>query len=77
MFNAKSTGQARREYLMGLLEADTTGMEEESETPAEEALNEMIARSEEELAYFQQFDRDRRVADQAWMTSRRKAWLLS
>ena len=72
MFNAKSTGQARREYLMSLLEADATGMEEESETPAEEALNEMIARTEEELAYFQQFDRDRRVADKAWMTARRK-----
>ena len=47
-------------------------MEEESETPAEEALNEMIARSEEELAFFQQMDRERKVADKAWMDKRRK-----
>ncbi len=51
---------------------DTTGPEEEGEAPAEEALNEMIARSEEELAFYQQMDRDRRVADKAWMNDRRK-----
>lgn len=76
MFNAKSTGEARREYLMSLLEADTTGMEEESETPAEEALNEMIARSEEELAFFQQMDRERKVADKQWMNAQRRTRLM-
>ena len=32
----------------------------------------MIARSEEELAFYQQMDRERRVSDKAWMNDRRK-----
>ncbi len=47
-------------------------MEEESETPAEEALNEMIARNEEELLFFQQMDKERKQTDKSWMNSQRK-----
>ena len=49
------------------------GLEEESEAPQDEALNEMIARNEEELAFFNKIDVDRKKTDKSWMDAIRKA----
>merc|ERR1739844_890868 len=61
MFNNRSTGSERRQLLQSILRADDEdGNEDENETPDDEVVNQMIARSEVEFEKFQQMDIDRR-----------------
>ena len=74
MFNNRSTGSERRELLQSILRADEEE-EEENETPDDETINQMIARSEDEFQLFQKMDVDRRRAE-ASAGSERKARLI-
>lgn len=66
MFDNKSTGQERRQFLEAIL-STTTDDELEDEIPDDETINQMIARSEEEFESYQKEDIRRRqeVADDA------------
>merc|ERR1712226_1120475 len=74
MFNNRSTGSERRELLQSILRADEEE-EEENETPDDETINQMIARSEDGFQLFQKMDVDRRRAEAA-AGSERKARLI-
>ncbi|CAF0901694.1 unnamed protein product [Adineta ricciae] len=64
MFNNKSTGNERRQFLQQILLQETEeGDEEEDEAPDDEVINQMIARSEEEYNLFNRMDRERRHAE--------------
>ena len=64
MFNNKSTGNERRQFLQQILLQETEeGDEEEDEVPDDEIINQMIARSEEEFNLFNRMDRERRHAE--------------
>ena len=52
MFDQKSTSSERRAFLEAILEEKAAEDEEEREVPDDEALNDMIARNEEEPALF-------------------------
>lgn len=53
MFNNKSTGNERRQFLQQiLLQESEEGDEEEDEVPDDEVINQMIARSEDEFNLF-------------------------
>ena len=52
MFDQKSTSSERRAFLEAILEEEAAEDEEEQEVPDDEALNDMIARNEEELELF-------------------------
>ena len=53
MFNNKSTGNERRQFLQQILLQETEeGDEEEDEVPDDEVINQMIARSEDEYNLF-------------------------
>ena len=52
MFDQKSTSSERRAFLEAIMEEEATEDEEEQEVPDDEALNDMIARNEEELTLF-------------------------
>ena len=52
MFDQKSTDRERRAFLEAILEEEQEGNDEEQEVPDDEALNDMIARNEEELETF-------------------------
>lgn len=58
MFDQKSTGSDRRQFLQAILSNDEED-EEENEVPDDETVNQMIARSEEEFEKFQEFDKER------------------
>lgn len=60
MFDAKSTGQERRQLLQNILKQETSTMDEDPEVPDDETVNQMIARSEEEYELFQRMDIERR-----------------
>ena len=71
MFDNKSTGNERRQFLQQILLQETEeGDEEEDEVPDDEIINQMIARSEDEYNQFNRMDRERRHAE-ARMTNRR------
>ena len=71
MFNNKSTGNERRQFLQQILLQETEGGdEEEDELPDDEMINQMIARSEEEFNLFNRMDRERRHND-ARLTNRK------
>ena len=64
MFNNKSTGNERQQFLQQiLLQESEEGDEEEDEVPDDEVINQMIARSEEEFNLFHRMDRERRHAE--------------
>ncbi len=64
MFDNKSTGNERRQFLQQILLQETEeGDEEEDEVPDDEIINQMIARSEEEYNLFNRMDRERRHAE--------------
>ncbi|CAF1187630.1 unnamed protein product [Rotaria sordida] len=64
MFNNKSTGNERRQFLQQILLQETEeGDEEEDEVPDDEVINQMIARSEDEYNLFNRMDRERRHAE--------------
>merc|ERR1739844_823079 len=76
MFNNRSTGSERRQLLQSILRADDEdGNEDENETPDEEVVNQMIARSGAECEKFQQMDIERRRHD-ASLGSERKPRLI-
>jgi len=75
-FNNTSSGSERRQLLQSILRADDQdGEEDENETPDDEVVNQMIARSEAEFEKFQQMDIDRRRHD-ASLGSERKPRLI-
>merc|ERR1712004_283950 len=71
MFNNRSTGGERRELLQSILRAEDEGDEDENETPDDEVVNQMIARSEAEFEQFQQMDIDRRREEAALGAARK------
>merc|ERR1711997_1146857 len=74
-FNNTSSGTERRQLLQSILRADDQDEEEENETPDDEVVNQMIARSEAEFEKFQQMDIERRRQDAA-LGSERKPRLI-
>nr|XP_018913834.1 PREDICTED: ATP-dependent helicase brm-like isoform X2 [Bemisia tabaci] len=60
MFDQKSTGSERQQFLQSILHQDDAEDEEENEVPDDEVVNQMIARSEAEFEIFQQMDKERR-----------------
>merc|ERR1711971_671221 len=75
-FNDTSSGSERRQLLQSILRADDQdGDEDENETPDEEVVNQMIARSDAEFEKFQQMDIERRRLD-ASLGSERKPRLI-
>lgn len=60
MFDQKSTGSERQQFLQSILHQDGDDEEEENEVPDDDLINEMIARSEEELEIFKQIDIERK-----------------
>ncbi|XP_067141639.1 LOW QUALITY PROTEIN: probable global transcription activator SNF2L2 [Centruroides vittatus] len=60
MFDQKSTGTERRQFLQAILAQDEIDEEEENEVPDDETINQMIARNEDEFELFQKMDLDRR-----------------
>ncbi|KAI2800904.1 Transcription activator BRG1 [Blomia tropicalis] len=61
MFDQKSTGSERKQFLQAILQNDDGDEEDdENEVPDDETINQMIARSEEEFELFQKMDIDRR-----------------
>ncbi|CAF1118722.1 unnamed protein product [Adineta steineri] len=65
MFNNKSTGNERKQFLQQILLQETEEGEEgeEDEVPDDEIINQMIARSEDEYNLFNRMDRERRHAE--------------
>ncbi len=70
MFDAKSTGQERRQFLQNILKQECNTAEDDSELPDDETLNQMIARSEEEFELFQRMDLER-IRNEALETNRK------
>lgn len=60
MFDQKSTGTDRHQFLQAILAQDEVDEEEENEVPDDETINQMIARNEDEFELFQKMDIDRR-----------------
>lgn len=60
MFDNKSTGQERRQFLQAILSTTEDDDENEYEIPDDETINQMIARSEEEFEFYQKEDMKRR-----------------
>uniref|UniRef100_A0A1I8JMH7 Reverse transcriptase domain-containing protein n=1 Tax=Macrostomum lignano TaxID=282301 RepID=A0A1I8JMH7_9PLAT len=58
MFDQKSTGVQRREFLMALLEEEQDG-NDDLEVHDDETINQMLARSEEEFKVYQRMDKER------------------
>ncbi|CAB3380991.1 Hypothetical predicted protein [Cloeon dipterum] len=75
MFDQKSTGSERQQFLQSILHQDETEEEEENEVPDDETVNQMIARSENEFEIFQRMDIDRR-REEAKLGSSRKSRLI-
>ena len=63
MFDQKSTGSERRQFLHTILHQDDREEEEENEVPDDEVVNQMIARSEKEFDLFQKMDVERREVE--------------
>lgn len=60
MFDQKSTGQERQQFLQAILQQENCEEEDEDEVPDDETINQMLARTEAEFDIFQQMDLDRR-----------------
>ncbi|XP_045467902.1 ATP-dependent helicase brm isoform X1 [Harmonia axyridis] len=75
MFDQKSTGSERQQFLQSILHQDGDDEEEENEVPDDEAVNQMVARSENEFELFQKMDLERR-REEAKLGSNRKPRLL-
>lgn len=63
MFDQKSTGSERQQFLQSILHQDGDDEEEENEVPDDDLINAMIARSEEELEIFKQIDLERKKTE--------------
>ncbi|XP_072760971.1 ATP-dependent helicase brm-like isoform X2 [Anoplolepis gracilipes] len=75
MFDQKSTGSERQQFLQSILHQDDADDEEENEVPDDETVNQMIARSEGEFETFQKLDLERRRGE-ATLGPNRKSRLL-
>ncbi|KAB0802651.1 hypothetical protein PPYR_04837 [Photinus pyralis] len=75
MFDQKSTGTERQQFLQSILHQDGDDEEEENEVPDDETINQMIARSEDEFELFQKMDLERR-REEAKLGPARKSRLL-
>ncbi|XP_011302316.1 ATP-dependent helicase brm isoform X2 [Fopius arisanus] len=75
MFDQKSTGSERQQFLQSILHQDDADDEEESEVPDDDVVNRMIARSEGEFEKFQKLDLERR-REEAKLGPDRKPRLL-
>ncbi|XP_048506036.1 ATP-dependent helicase brm isoform X2 [Athalia rosae] len=75
MFDQKSTGSERQQFLQSILHQDDADDEEENEVPDDETVNQMIARSEGEFEKFQKLDLERR-REEAKLGPNRKSRLL-
>ncbi|XP_022919947.1 ATP-dependent helicase brm isoform X2 [Onthophagus taurus] len=75
MFDQKSTGSERQQFLQSILHQDGDDEEEENEVPDDETVNQMVARSEAEFELFQKMDLERRRED-ARLGSARKSRLI-
>ncbi|KAL3278288.1 hypothetical protein HHI36_013622 [Cryptolaemus montrouzieri] len=75
MFDQKSTGSERQQFLQHILHQDGDDEEEENEVPDDEAVNQMVARSEAEFELFQKMDLERR-REEAKLGANRKSRLL-
>lgn len=64
MFDQKSTGSERQQFLQSILHNDGTEDEEENEVPDDETVNQMLARSEAEFELFQKMDLERKVEEE-------------
>eukprot|EP00047_Mylnosiga_fluctuans_P024192 m.154754 g.154754 ORF g.154754 m.154754 type:complete len:1307 (+) comp9794_c1_seq4:88-4008(+) len=76
MFNKRSTEQESQQYLMRLLQAEVDDGDHEPDALTDEAINEMIARSENEIVQFNRMDVERHKRDKAWQDGVRKARLI-
>lgn len=63
MFDQKSTGSERQQFLQSILHQDEGDEEEENEVPDDEMINLMISRSEDELELFKKMDVERKEHD--------------
>ncbi|XP_060523815.1 ATP-dependent helicase brm-like [Cylas formicarius] len=63
MFDQKSTGSERQQFLHAILHSDGTEDEEENEVPDDETVNQMVARNEDEFQLFQKMDAERKIED--------------
>lgn len=75
MFDQKSTGSERQQFLQSILHQDGDDEEEENEVPDDETVNQMVARSESEFETFQKMDLERR-REEAKLGPARKSRLL-
>ncbi|XP_030758143.1 ATP-dependent helicase brm-like [Sitophilus oryzae] len=75
MFDQKSTGSERQQFLQTILHQDGDDEEEENEVPDDETVNQMVARSVDEFELFQKLDLERR-RDEAKLGSARKPRLI-
>ncbi|XP_065202228.1 ATP-dependent helicase brm-like [Planococcus citri] len=75
MFDQKSTGSERQQFLQTILHQDDADDEEENEVPDDETVNQMIARSETEFETFQKMDLERR-REEAKLGPNRKSRLV-
>ncbi|XP_043275129.1 ATP-dependent helicase brm-like isoform X2 [Venturia canescens] len=75
MFDQKSTGSERHQFLQTILHQDDAEDEEENEVPDDEAVNKMMARTEEEVEIFTKMDLERR-REEAKSGTNRKSRLL-
>lgn len=60
MFDQKSTGSERQQFLQSILHQDEADEEEENEVPDDEVINLMLHRSEDELELFKKMDIERK-----------------
>ncbi|XP_055706641.1 ATP-dependent helicase brm isoform X3 [Phlebotomus papatasi] len=63
MFDQKSTGSERQQFLQSILHQDEAEEEEENEVPEDEMINLMISRSDDELELFKKMDAERKVEE--------------
>jgi len=75
MFDQKSTGSERQQFLKTILHADDQDEEEENEVPDDETVNQMLSRGEGEFELYQRMDIERR-RDEARLGAARKPRLM-
>ncbi|XP_055591612.1 ATP-dependent helicase brm [Uranotaenia lowii] len=63
MFDQKSTGSERQQFLQTILHQDEMDEEEENEVPDDEMVNMMIARNEDEVEIFKKMDTERKAEE--------------
>jgi len=75
MFDQKSTGTERQQFLKTILHADEQDEEEENEVPDDETVNQMLSRGEGEFELYQRMDIERR-REEARLGQARKPRLM-